>query len=61
VKTIYRDKALKKTQPHEIIKKVKEGKPAANQRLFNGHGKVLDLTFVADAATGVISNRCFIV
>ncbi len=32
VKKVYGDKALKKMQLYEIIRKVKEGKPAADQR-----------------------------
>jgi hypothetical protein len=38
VKTVHEDKAVKKMQLYEIIRKVKEGKPAANQRVFNGKG-----------------------
>jgi hypothetical protein len=40
VKTIYSNKALKKMQLYEIIKKVKEWTPAVNQRLCNSKGKV---------------------
>ncbi len=36
VKKAYGDKALKKMQLYKIIHKVKEGKPAADQKLFNG-------------------------
>jgi hypothetical protein len=32
VKKMYGDKALKRTQVYDIMKKVKEGKPAADQR-----------------------------
>ncbi len=39
VKTVYGDKALKKAQLYEIIRKVKEGKLVADQRLFNGKGE----------------------
>jgi hypothetical protein len=31
VKKVYEDKALKKTQLNKIIRKVKEGKPSADQ------------------------------
>jgi hypothetical protein len=51
VKTIYGNKALKKTQLYEIIRKVKVWKPAANQRLFNGKRRIRDPTFIADVAT----------
>jgi hypothetical protein len=50
VKKVYGDKALKKTQLNEILRKVKEGKPAADQRLFNGKRRIRDPTFVADIA-----------
>jgi hypothetical protein len=40
VKTVYGDKAFKKTQLCEIIQKVKEGKPAANQRIFTGKRRI---------------------
>jgi hypothetical protein len=36
---------------------VKEGKLAADQRLFNGKRMVRDLTFVANVATVVASDR----
>jgi hypothetical protein len=44
-------------QLYEIIKKVKEGKPAADQRLFNSKRKVQDPTFIADVAAQVASDR----
>jgi hypothetical protein len=47
VKKVYGDKALKKTQLYEIIHKVKEGKPAADQRIFNGKQRIRDPTFIA--------------
>jgi hypothetical protein len=56
VRNIYSDKALKKTELYDIIRQVKEGKPA-DQRLFNGKKKVKHPTFVADIAAEVTSNR----
>jgi hypothetical protein len=57
VKKVYGDKAMKKTQLYEIIRKVKKGKPAANQRLFNGKRRIRDPTFIADIATQVADDR----
>jgi hypothetical protein len=57
VKNICGDKALKKMQLYKIIRKVKEGKLAANQRLSNGKRKVRDPTFVTDVTAKVASNR----
>jgi hypothetical protein len=52
VKTVYSNKALKKNQLYEVIKKVKEGKPATDQRLFNGkRGQVWDPTFLAEVTS----------
>ncbi len=57
VKKVYGDKALKKTQLYEIIRKVKEGKPAADQRLFNGKRRIRNPTFIADVAAQVANDR----
>ncbi len=57
VKKVYGDKALKKTQLNEIIRKVKEGKPAADQRLFNGKCRIRDPSFIADIAAQVADDR----
>ncbi len=57
VKKVYGDKALKKTPLYEIIRKVKEGKPAADQRLFNGKRRIGDPTFIADIAARVADDR----
>jgi hypothetical protein len=57
VKKVYGDKALKKTQLYEIIRKVKEGKPAADQRIFNGKRRIRDPTFVTDVAAQVANDR----
>ncbi len=38
----------------EIIRKVPEGKLAADQRLFNGKRRIYDLTFVANVTAQVI-------
>jgi hypothetical protein len=50
VKKVYRDKALKKMQLYEIIRKVKEGKQAADQRIFNSKRRIRNPTFIADVA-----------
>ncbi len=42
---------------YKIKRKGKEGKPAANQRLFNSKRKVRDLTVVADVAAEVTIER----
>jgi hypothetical protein len=39
VKNAYGDKAIKRTQIYDISKKVKEGKPAADQRHLNSRHK----------------------
>jgi hypothetical protein len=57
VKKVYGDKALKKTQLYEIIFKVKEGKPAADQRLFNDKCRIRDPTFIADIVAQVADHR----
>ncbi len=54
---MYGDKALKRTQICDIVKKVKEGKPAADQRGFNTERRIRNSTFVADIATEVESDR----
>jgi hypothetical protein len=51
VKTVFGDKALKKTHLYKIIRKVKVWKPAAYQRLFNAKRRIRDPTFIADVAT----------
>ncbi len=48
VKPVHGDKDLTELQLYEIIKKVKEGKLAANQRLLNSKRKLQDFTFIAD-------------
>jgi hypothetical protein len=55
VKTVY--KALKKTQLYEIITKVKEMKPAANQGVFNGKRRIRDQTFIDNVTTQVARDR----
>jgi soluble P-type ATPase len=57
VKKIYGDKVLKKTQLYEIIRKVKEGKPAADQRLFNCKCRIRDPTVIANIAAQVAHDR----
>jgi hypothetical protein len=51
VETFSGNKALKKVQLYEIIQKVKEGKSAANQRLFNSRRKVRDPTLFTNVTT----------
>ncbi len=57
VKKVYGDKALKKTQLYEIIRRVKAGKPAADQRIFNGKRRIRDPTFIANIAIQVADDR----
>jgi hypothetical protein len=53
VKKVYDDKALKRTQICDIMKRVKEGKPAADQRGFNTKRRIRNSAFVV-----VESDRC---
>jgi hypothetical protein len=48
---------LKKTQLYDIIRKLKEGKPVADQRVFNGKLRISDQTFVTDVATQGANDR----
>jgi hypothetical protein len=48
---------LKRTQIYDIMKKVKEGKPAAPQRGFNTKRRIRNLAFIADIAMEVESDR----
>jgi hypothetical protein len=57
VKKVYRDKTLKKTQLYEIIRKGKEGKPVADQRIFNSKCRIRDPTFITDVAAQVANDR----
>jgi histone-lysine N-methyltransferase SETMAR len=54
---VYGDKALKRTQLYDIMKKVKEGKPAADQRGFNTKRKIRNSAFVAEIAAEIESDR----
>ncbi len=54
---MYGDKALKRTQIYDIMKKVKEGKPMANQRGFNTKRRIRNSAFPADIAAKVESDR----
>ncbi len=56
-KKVYGDKAWKRTQIYDIMKKVKEGKPAADQRGFNTKRRIRNSAFVADIASEVESDR----
>jgi hypothetical protein len=57
VKTVYGDKALKKKQMYKIIRIVKEGKPAPDQRLFNGKRRIRNPTFVTNVAAQIANDR----
>jgi hypothetical protein len=46
IKNIYSNKALKKMQLYKTVRKVKEGKLAADQSLFNGKRKVRNPGFI---------------
>jgi hypothetical protein len=46
VKSVFGDKALKKTQIYNIMKKVKEGKQAEDQRGFNTKRQVRNSSFI---------------
>ncbi len=48
---------MKKTQLYEIIRKVKEGKPTANQRLFKSKRRIRDTTFVANVIAQVANDK----
>jgi hypothetical protein len=56
VKKAYEDKALKKRSCTRS-RKVKKGKPAADQRIFNGKCRIRDPTFVTDFAAQVTNDR----
>ncbi len=55
---MYGDKALKRTQIYDIMKKVKEGKLAADQRGFNPKWHVRNSALVTEIAAEVESDRC---
>jgi hypothetical protein len=57
VKKEYGNKALKRIQIYDIMKKVKEGKPAADQRGFNSKRRIRNSAFIADIAMEVESDR----
>ncbi len=48
---------MKRTQIYDIMKKVKEGKPAADQRGFNTKRRIRNSAFVAGIAAKVESDR----
>jgi hypothetical protein len=54
---VYGDKALKRTQIYDIMKKVKEGKLAADQRGFNTKWQVRNSALVTEIAAEVESDR----
>jgi hypothetical protein len=57
VQKVYGDKAFKRIQIYHIMKKVKEGKPAADERGFNTKRRIRNLSFIADIAAEVESDR----
>jgi histone-lysine N-methyltransferase SETMAR len=57
VRDAYGDKAIKRTQIYDIIKKVKEGKPAADQRHLNSKRKKRSAAFIADVAADIENDR----
>ncbi len=57
VKKVYVHKALKRTQIYDIMKKVKEGKPATDQRGFNTKRRIRNSAFVANIAAEMESDR----
>jgi hypothetical protein len=56
VKKVYGDKALKRTQIYDIMKKVKEGKTAADQRGFITKRRFRNSAFVTDITAEVESD-----
>ncbi len=48
---------MKRTQIYDIMKKIKEGKPAADKRGFNTKKRIRNLAFIADIAAEVESDR----
>jgi hypothetical protein len=54
-KKVYGNKALKRTQICDIMKKVKEGKPAVDLRGFKTKRRIRNSAFIADIAAEVES------
>ncbi len=54
---MYGDQALKRTQIYNIMKTVKEGKPAADQWGFNTKRRIRNSGFIANITAEVESNR----
>jgi hypothetical protein len=57
VKNTYGNKALKRTPIYEILKKVKDGKPAVDQRHLNSKRKKRTLAFIADVTADIEIDR----
>jgi hypothetical protein len=57
VKKAYGNKAIKRTQIYDILKKVKDGKPAADQRHLNFKRKKRSPAFIADVAADIEIDR----
>jgi hypothetical protein len=56
-KNAYGDKAIKRTQIYDILKKVKDGKLAADQRHLNSKRKKRTPAFMADVAADIENDR----
>ena len=57
VKNAYGDKAIKRTQIYDILKKVKDGKPAADHRHLNSKRKKRTPEFIANVAADIENDR----
>jgi hypothetical protein len=53
VKNAYADKAITRTQMYDILKKMKEGKLAADQRHLNSKRKKRSLVFIANVTANI--------
>jgi hypothetical protein len=56
-KNAYGDKTIKRTQIYDILKKVKDGEPAADQRHLNSKQKKRTPEFIADVAVDIENDR----
>ncbi len=57
VRDTYGEKAIKRTQINIILKKVKEGKPSADQQHLNSKRKNRMLAFIANVAANIENDR----
>jgi hypothetical protein len=56
-KNAYGDKTIKRTQIYDILKKVKDGELAADQRHLNSKRKKRTPEFIADVAIDIENDR----